>query len=192
MMLAAPDDTKQDWFAIQVWAGREVQCAKHLRLRGYELLVPTHRELRRWSDRVKKVECALFRGYVFCRLSDDIAGTILTTPHVIRIVGDGARALPIPVHEIDAIRRIVEMGLLVEPWQFLQTGQRVRIEVGPLRGTEGIVVKTKNRHRLIVSISILQRSVAVEVEADWVSVHSDVHAGLFAALPDDARASPPA
>jgi transcription antitermination factor NusG len=157
------------WFAVQVFAGRERLAANHLMSRGYDVFLPCYFEHRRWSDRVKRIERALFDGYLFCRLHSDIFGKVITAPGVIRIVGDGARALPIPDDEIDAIRRIVDAGLTAEPWPYVRAGQRVRISDGPLRDVEGIVTRVKTRDRLIVSVSLLQRSVAVEVDAHWAT-----------------------
>jgi transcription antitermination factor NusG len=164
------DDTLHQWFAAQVWAGREPLCAEHLRVRGYEVFLPSYCEHRRWSDRVKKADRALFPGYVFCRLCGDALAKIVTTPGVTRIVGDGRRPLPIPGDEIEAIQRIVATGVTARPWAFVQAGQRVRIERGPLRDIEGIVLRTTQGNRLIVSVALLQRSVAVEIDAEWVSV----------------------
>jgi transcription termination/antitermination protein NusG len=161
------------WFAVQVWAGREPFSATHLRLRGCEVFLPSRREHRRWSDRVKRVECALFPGYVFCHVAADAAWQLVRSPGVIRVVGDGRHPLPVPTEQVQAIQAIVEWRLAAEPWEFLQAGQRVRIEQGPLRGTEGIVVTAKGRHRLVVSIPLLQRAVAVELNAEWVSVPLD-------------------
>jgi transcription termination/antitermination protein NusG len=161
----------RQWFAVQVWAGREQLCARHLQSRNYEVFLPSRPERRRWSDRVRTVEQPLFPGYVFCRAESTVTGRIVTTPGAIRILGSPYPA-PVPVHEIEAIRRVVAAGLFTEPWQFVQTGQRVRIAQGPLRDTEGIVVTVKNRHRLIVSIDVLRRSVAVEIDAAWITTSS--------------------
>src|SRR5947209_10782833 len=158
-----------EWFAAQVWAGREHVCARHLLVRGYDVFLPCYQEHRRWSDRVKKIERALFTGYVFCRTTGHVLERLLTTPGVIRIAGDGRRPLPIADEEIDAIRRAVESGLTLEPSDFLDVGQRVRVEAGPLRDTEGIVVRVMNQHRLIISVSLLRRSVAVELDPASVS-----------------------
>lgn len=163
-------DNAQQWFAVHVWTGREGLAAKHLLLRGYEVFLPCYREHRQWSDRVKTVDRPLFAGYVFCRLQSDVVANIVTTPGVIRLVGDRQGPAPIPTNEIEDIQRIVETRLLVEPWPFLRAGQRVRIEVGPLRGTEGVVLNVKNRRRLVVSIPLLQRSVAVELDPEWISI----------------------
>jgi transcription antitermination factor NusG len=158
------------WFAIQVWAGREHRAAEHLRARGYDIFLPRYLEHHRWSDRVKKVERALFTGYLFCRIQGDAFGTIVSSCGVLAIVGDGERPLPVDDDEIAAIQRIVDTRLLAEPWPFLVAGQRVRIEAGPLRGTDGIVVRLHNRQRLVVSVALLQRSVAVELDPSWVTV----------------------
>ena len=164
----ATDDA--EWFATQVRVGREHSCARHLQMRGYEVFLPCYVEHRRWSDRLRKVVRPLFSGYVFCRASSQVVGKIVTTPGVMRIVGDGRRAVPVSGDEIAAIQRIVNAGAPSEPWPFLQEGRRVRIGVGPLRGTEGFVVRSTSGERVVVSISLLRRSVAVEVDAEWVHV----------------------
>jgi transcription antitermination factor NusG len=157
------------WFATQVCAGRERQATCHLQSRGYEIFFPLYSEYRRWSDRIKRIDRALFPGYLFCRLHADMFGKVITAPHVIRIVGDGHRPLPIPDDEIHAIRRVVDTGVKAQPWSSYRSGERVWIGLGPLAGTEGVVLRTKGGQRLILSISLLQRSVAVEVDAGWLA-----------------------
>lgn len=159
-----------EWFATQVRIGREHHCAHHLQMRGYEVFLPCYSENRRWSDRTKTIRHPLFAGYLFCRVSGEVMGKIVTLPGVVRIVGDGRRPIAIPAGEIEALQRIVAADLKPQPWPFLETGRRVRLEVGPLRGTEGIVVKSGGGERVVVSISLLRRSVAVEVDAAWLGV----------------------
>lgn len=165
-----PGWTVGEWFAVQVWTGREHLTAAHLRMRGYEVFLPSYEERRRWSDRTKIIRRALFAGYLFSRTHPEAVGKIVTAPGVIRIVGEGGAPLPVPSHEIEAIQRIVETRLTVEPWTLLQAGQRVRVDHGPLAGIEGVVLMTKSHRRLVVSVSLLRRSVAVEIEADWVTI----------------------
>jgi transcription antitermination factor NusG len=162
--------TTEHWFALQVWTGREQLAAAHLQLRGYEIFLPSYCVQRRWSDRVKRVPRALFAGYLFCRLRPETFGKMITTPGVIRIVGNTDGPMSVPLHEIEALQRVVETRLLVEPWPFLKVGQRVTIAEGPLRGTEGLILRVKNQHRLVISLSLLQRSVAVDVPSDWIAV----------------------
>jgi transcription antitermination factor NusG len=138
--------------------------------RGYEVFLPSYHDHRRWSDRVKRVERALFPGYVFCREYEQSLPKLVTSPGVIRIVGDQRQPVAVPENEIRAIQRIVNTRLKAEPYQFLKRGDHVVVDHGPLRGTEGIVVVIKNRHRLVVSIALLQRAVSVEIDASWVVV----------------------
>jgi transcriptional antiterminator NusG len=170
MQVYCGDAGTREWFAVQVRSAREQISALHLRERGYEVFLPCYREHRRWSDRIKVVERALFAGYVFCRLEPGVSGKIVTAPGVIRIVGDNSGPLSIPAHEIEAIQRIVATTLSAEPWPVPRVGQRVRIELGPLQGIEGIVLAVKNHQRLVVSIPLLQRAVAVELDSNWISV----------------------
>lgn len=170
MMMNTLQSDRPEWYAAQVWAGREHLSAKHLAVRGYTVFLPRYREYRRWSDRVKVHERALFAGYVFCCVSGNVVAKLVTTPGVLRIVGDGERPLPVPAGEIDALQRVVDAGLEAEPWEFLRVGQRVRIQAGPLRGTEGIFLRANDAHRLVLSISLLQRSVAVEIPPSWVDL----------------------
>jgi transcription antitermination factor NusG len=173
MQLPALNCADSEWFALQVRTGREQLCARQLQVRGYSVFLPCYEEQRRWSDRVKHVRTPLFAGYVFCRVEDEVLGHLVTTPGVIRIVGDGKRPLPIAAEEIDAIRRVVDSGAAVEPWEFVEVGQRVRVLEGPLRDTEGIVLRVKNRHRLVISVTVLQRSVAVEIDLASLDITSD-------------------
>jgi transcription antitermination factor NusG len=166
-----------NWFAVQVWAGREQISATGLRARGYEVLLPCYHERRRWSDRIKTVERALFTGYLFCRLEATVFGKVVTTPGVIRIVGNKQGPLPVSEPEIEAIKRVIDAGLRAGPWPFFHVGQAARLEAGPLRGVEGTVLVADNRHRLILSVSLLQRSVAVEVEPAWVTPVPPVSGG---------------
>jgi transcription termination/antitermination protein NusG len=169
-MFDAPQSPEpaRHWFAAQVWGGREQLCATHLSARGYDVFFPSYREHRRWSDRIKTIDRAVFEGYLFCRLSDEVFAKVVTTPGVIRIVGDGTRPLPVATEEIEALQRVMERRLAAEPWEFLRAGERVRIHRGPLAGLEGIVLRTSARHRLILSVSLLQRAVSVEIDPSWV------------------------
>jgi transcription antitermination factor NusG len=136
--------------------------------KGYEEFFPVYESRRRWSDRFKSVECALFPGYVFCRLDARYRLPLLTIPGALRFVGVGNVPEPIDDDEIDAIRTATSSGLSAEPWPFLVAGQRVRLQEGPLAGMEGLLVEVRKRWRVIVSVTLLQRSVAVEIEREWV------------------------
>ena len=156
------------WFALHVRSNYERLTATHLRERGYEEFSPSHKVERRWSDRKKMIEEFLFPGYVFCRLDPQDRRPILTTPGVMGIVGYGKTPIPIPDHEIESIRRMLQSGLLILPWPRLDVGQTVSIERGPLSGVCGVLHEVKGKCRLVVSINLLHRSVCTEVDRNWV------------------------
>ena len=155
----------------------EAGVAVHLEGKGYEWFLPLYKERRRWSDRIKHVEAPLFPGYVFCRFNPNDRLPILKTPGVAQIVGYSRVPVPVAENEIEAIRRLVASGVPNFPCAYLEVGSRVRIEAGALRGVEGILTDVKGKRRLVLSITLLQRSVAVEIDSEAVSV---VHAARSA------------
>lgn len=157
------------WYALQARAGMEKIASAGLCGKGYEVFLPLYPVQRRWSDRVKEVEVPLFPGYLFCRFDPlDRLVPVLTTPSVSRIVSAGRIPIPVVEEELEAIRRIVQSGLAAEPWPFLRAGCHIAIERGPLAGLEGVLTRVAGGHRLVVSVSLLQRSVAVQVDHAWV------------------------
>lgn len=161
------------WVALQVRPRSEKMVSSALNFKGIEVFLPLYTARRRWSDRVKEVQLPLFDGYVFCKLNLDYRMPALTIPRVIQFVGAGKIPVPIEESEIYALQTVVNSGLPSMPWPFLTIGQRIRVEHGPLRDMEGILLQAKGSQRLVLSVSLLQRSVAVEVDRDSVTpVHS--------------------
>ena len=158
------------WFALQVRASHERSVATLLEGKAYEPFLPSYRSTRRWSDRVKHVELPLFPGYLFCRFNPLNRLPILITPGLLRIVGIANSPVEIEEKEISAIQTIVQSGLPSQPWPYLHVGDRVQIRSGPLTGLDGTLSSFKGQHRLVVSVSMLQRSVAVELDGASVSV----------------------
>ena len=153
---------------LRIQSRLAIVASTTLRAKGYEEFLPLYRSSRRWSDRIKKLELPLFPGYLFCRFDvTDRFMPILTTPGVIGIVGAGKTPVPVDPEEIEAIRAILRSGLAAQPWPNLTVGSKVYIERGPLAGLEGIIANTDKVYRLIVSVSLLQRSVAVEIYRQW-------------------------
>jgi transcription antitermination factor NusG len=159
------------WYALRVRSSFESVVSRTLREKGYEEYLPVYHSRRHWSDRVKVLDLPLFPGYVFCRL--DLSQRILpvlTTPGVVRVVGAGRDPIPVSEEEIAAVKVILNSGLGAHPWPFLAVGSTVYIERGPLAGLEGIVLNLEKQWRLVVSVSLLQRSVAVEIDREWARV----------------------
>lgn len=156
------------WFALSVKCRYEKIVANFLDNKGYEWLLPLYKSRRRWSDRIKEIEVPLFPGYLFCRFDIYDRLPVLIIPGVQHIVGGTKLPTPIDIGEIEGLQAVARTGLAREPWPFLQVGDRVRIEHGSLAGVEGILLQTKGRHRLILSVTLLQRSVAVDIDSAWV------------------------
>ena len=156
------------WFAIRVRPRYEKQVAESLESKGIKTLLPFYLARRRWSDRVKQIELPLFDGYLFCQTSPDVRLPVLVTPGVIHFVGCGNIPVPIEQHEIEAIQKVVCAGAAARPWPFLRQGDRVRVDEGPLRNLEGILVKNDGGEQVVISVTLLQRSMAVQVDRAWL------------------------
>jgi transcription antitermination factor NusG len=162
-------DTKgARWFALQVKTRWESSTATLLTGKGYDSFLPTFKAKRRWSGRLKEVSAPLFPGYVFCHFDAQKRLPVLVTPGVLAVVGTGRVPLPLEDSEIAAIQTFVSAGLHLEPWPYLEVGQRVRIEDSALSGLEGILIDFRGNQRIVVSVSLLRRSVAVEIDRSWV------------------------
>jgi transcription antitermination factor NusG len=160
------------WYALVCRPRHEKAVATALGMKELECFVPLYRAMHRWSDRQKELQLPLFPGYAFCRFDVDRKIQVVSTPGVRSVVGNGRMPLPIDDAEIEHLQTVVGSGLQVNPCAFLQAGDKARVECGPLRGVEGVVVRVKNRDRMVVSVTLLQRSVSVEVDRDWLSTLS--------------------
>jgi transcription antitermination factor NusG len=156
------------WFAILARTGREKSATLLLENSGFQCYLPVSKFIRQWSDRVKQIEVPLFPGYLFCRMDPNDRLPVLMMPGVMQIVGVGKTPIPVDEQEITAIQRAAATGAPIMPWPYMKIGHVARIEEGPLKGLTGIVVKIKSRMKLVLSVSLLQRSVAVEIDRKWV------------------------
>lgn len=156
------------WYAIRVRSRFERFVSASLSGKGYDQYLPLYRSRRKWSDRVKDIDLPLFPGYLFCRFDAEVRLPILTTVGVISIVGNGKVPIAVPDQEIGAIQTMIGSDLHVQPWPQLVVGSKVLIEEGPLKGLEGVALDVKKKFRLFVSVPLLQRSVSVEIDREWV------------------------
>ena len=165
---ADPKQSSFPWFAVRVRSNCERTVATLLEQKGYQRFLPTCQVRTRWSDRIKTSDRILFPGYVFCSFNPCYRLPILSTPGVLHLVGVGKEPVPVPEVEMSALWTSLQSGAAVGPWPYLQSGDRVIVERGALAGVEGIVTHFKGGCRLVVSIAMLQRSIAAEIERDWV------------------------
>jgi len=157
-----------EWFALKVRTKAEDSVRNALQGKGYETFLPTYVSVRRYSDRLKKISAPLFPGYVFCKMDRNRRLPVLLTAGVEYAVGFAGKLEAIPAAEILALEAVASAGLQLQPWPYLNAGDRVRISNGSMTGVEGILIRAHGVDRLVLSIEMLQRSISVEIERTWV------------------------
>jgi len=155
-----------NWYAAYTSARHEKSVARQLDERSINCFLPLYRSWHRWADRRKQVELALFPGYVFVHIDPRERLRILQLPGVVRLVSFNGTPAPLPETEIEVLRNGLEQGIYAQPHPYLRAGRRVRVIRGPLAGAHGILVRKKDKLRFVISIDVLMRSVAVELDAE--------------------------
>src|SRR5271170_7588174 len=153
------------WWVLYTRHQHEKTVAEMLSAKGFEVFLPLYESIRRWKDRSKMLTLPLFPCYVFVRGGLNRRLQVVTTPGVHMILFHGEHVAIIPEAEIVAIRKAVEGPFRVEPHPFLKCGERVRVTRGSLEGVEGVLVRKKNLYRLVLSVDMMAKSVAVEIDA---------------------------
>ena len=164
-----PETGTPEWFALAVKPRHDKAVAKTLETKGFQTFLPLYTKRQAYASRTKSYELPLFPGYVFCRFNAFRRLPILTTPGVTQILGVGNMPIPLSETEITSLQIAIKAQLLVQPFPFLQVGRKVRIRKGALAGVEGIVMGSKQCLRLVLSVTLLQRSVLLEIDRDHVS-----------------------
>jgi transcription antitermination factor NusG len=157
------------WYALQVSCRKELSVAAQIESRGVECFLPRYKSIRKWSDRTKEIEQALFPGYLFSRFAYENRQQVVMAPGVLQVVGSGKEAIPVPDSEIEALQVAMRSEVATEPWPYLRAGERVKVNCGNLSGLEGILINFKGNHRVVLSVTLLQRSLALEVDLSWVT-----------------------
>lgn len=156
------------WFAVYTKSRHEKVVHASLLSQDVEAFLPLHQVLSQWKDRRVWVEKPLFPGYLFARLPWDQLWVARAVRGVVHLVGDGERPVPVPEEQVLAVREMMERPVAVDPWPYVQEGDRVLVTSGPLIGLQGFFVRWKNAAKLVISVDLLGRSVAAEVNADSV------------------------
>ena len=168
-------DRGQGWYAVYTKHQHEKSATDLLARKGFNVLLPLYRTPHRWKDRVQIVALPIFPCYLFVHTSLQRKLEILQTPGIFWLVGHGGHASLVPDHDVESIRKITQGGAHVEPHPYLKSGDRVRVLAGPMAGVEGILTRVKNRYRMVLSVDLLQKAVAVEVDVASVERLGNTH-----------------
>lgn len=156
------------WYAGYTAARHEKRVAEHLGQRGVEHFLPLYQTVHRWNNGRHRVQLPLFPGYLFVRIALRDRLRVLEVPGFVRLVGFGRLPSPLPEIDICKMRDALKAGVLAEPYPYMTAGTRLEIRNGPLQGMTGILLRRQNKYRLVISVDLIMRSMAVEVEADDV------------------------
>jgi len=175
--ILSPAHCQPRWYAAYTSANHEKRVAEQLDARAVEHFLPSYASVRRWKDRRVTLQMPLFPGYVFVRMALRDRLQVQQVPGVAHLVGFDGTPAALPDEEIEALRASLNSGVRVEPHPYLTLGRRVRLKSGPLAGMQGILLQRKGRFRVVISIELIQRSVAVDadvadVEALTISMYS--------------------
>jgi transcription antitermination factor NusG len=153
------------WYAVYTYPRHEKTVREQLESKSVEAFLPTFVSESRWKDRRVRIQTPLFPGYVFTRIDLRERSKVFAVPGVIRMLSFNGTPAPIDDSELQAVRLCLERGVIVQPYPLLEVGDRVRVRSGVLAGLEGLISRCKDERRLIVPISLINQSVAVEVDA---------------------------
>lgn len=151
------------WYAVYTSANHERRVAEQFAARGIAHFLPQYESIRKWKDRKVRLQLPLFPGYIFVQIALANRLGVLQVPGVARLVSFRGQPAPVPEADVARVREFLSRGFRAEPHRFLSVGRRVQVKAGPLVGMEGIVVRRKNRSRLVISFEIIQRAMAVEI-----------------------------
>ncbi len=173
---------RDHWYALQVRSRWESLTATLLSGKGYQTFLPTYKTEKRCRAASREVAAPLFPGYVFCQFDVFDRLPVLVTPGVIAVVGRGRIPVPVEDGEIEAIQKVVLSGFRAEPCPYLEVGQQVRIQKGALSGLVGILTSFRGTSRIVVSVSLLCRSVALEIDRSGVCPIQPTDSGVLGRL----------
>jgi transcription antitermination factor NusG len=159
------DSMQLRWYAAYTCANHEKLVRERLEERSVESFLPVYETVRRWKDRRMHLQLPLFPGYVFVRMALVDRLRVLQVPSVVRLVGFNGHLSALPDEEIEGLKKGLAGGVRAEPHPFLTVGRRVRLKSGPLAGMQGILLRRKGIFRVVISIDLIQRAVAVDADA---------------------------
>ncbi len=163
------DNENLPWFALRVKPNHEKRVSELINYQGIEEFLPLYRARRRWGQRMQNVDVPLFPGYVFSRFTRQDWTRVVETPGVVDAVRFGNTLASVDREEIQALQLVQQYKTALQPSPYLRPGQSIRVTAGPLAGVKGTLMEIKGLVRLVLSVTILQRSVLVEIDRNWVT-----------------------
>jgi len=152
------------WYVTYTCPRHEKHVARQFERRGISFFLPLYKSMRRWKDRKKQIELPLFPGYVFVQMNSEHRADLLRVPGVVHLVTFQGKPVPVAGAEFDTLRQGLLGSSVLRPHPYLKAGRKVRIRNGSMAGIEGIFVRRKDRARVVLSISLIARSVAMEID----------------------------
>jgi transcription antitermination factor NusG len=153
-----------NWYALYTCPRHEKRVAEQIEQRHISCFLPLYRSIRRWKDRRKELDLALFPGYVFVRITPQDRLRVLQLAGAVRFVSFNGQPVPLPASEMESLMSGLSSGVRAEPHPYLTVGRSVRVRSGPLAGAQGILIRRKDKFRVVLSLELIMRSVAVEVD----------------------------
>ena len=162
------EDTVQNeilWYAGYTASRHEKRVAEHFAQRGVEHFLPLYETIHRWNNGRHRVQLPLFPGYIFVHIALRDRIRVIEVPGFVRLVGFNSLPHPLPEVDISRMKEALNKGVVAEPYPYLTVGTRVEVLNGPLQGMTGILLRRQNKCRVVISVDLIMRSMAVEVEA---------------------------
>ena len=153
------------WYAGYTSSRHEKRVAEHFAQRGVEHFLPLYETIHRWNNGRHRIQLPLFPGYIFVHIALQDRLRVIEVPGFVRLVGFNSLPCPLPEADINRMKDALNKGVLAEPYPYLTVGTRVEIRNGPMQGMTGILLRRQNKCRVVISVDLIMRSMAVEVEA---------------------------
>lgn len=167
--ISQTDETNRlHWYALRTKSRHEKLVRDQLDKQGIEPLLPTVKRLSQWKDRKQEIEVPLFSGYCFVRFGHENKLPVQKVIGVVEVVGSSKRPEPIPDHEIESLRTLMNSVLPYDPHPYLHEGMKVEVVRGPLQGVQGILLRKEKRHRLVIGVHLIQQAAVVEIDVNDV------------------------
>lgn len=155
---------KEEWYAVYTKSRHEKVAETNLKNRGVTTFLPLREVVSRWKDRNKTIHVPLFPSYVFVNIGTMDLHRVIYTKGVLKVVGTNGTPVPVPADQVEAIKVLVQSKIKYDPYPYFERGREVLIKSGPLQGVVGKIMEKRSRHRFVLSIDLIKKSVSLEID----------------------------